>query len=395
MKFVRGVLGPSALLAALTQANPSAAQPFDSAGGGLFVGVSQGGVIWGFEGFGTINDDSGCSSSERRGYGPLARFTLRGLSRPSFTAAGFGVIEKERAFLAFGAEAGLLLAFPQGLENDAALSLHTGLNSEISIAHLFTWQEWMLSEFSVGGGVRIFPSVGPPGFCEVGRPQRDRSGKRVLNPAAPRPLPSNSAEALARDWADNARMEYASVPAFLQLAAELREVRAPAALVLRAERAAQDELQHTGLCAELAEHYTGAPHDVAIPQIANRPPLAGAPGLRRLAIESWLDGCLGEGLAAALSRDESLSHPELRVRGAQRRIAKDEHRHAELAWDILSWCLEQAEPAARADIASALSDAMDARLLPAPTWTSDPTRRAVVASVQRDLARRRLETLLH
>ncbi len=394
--LVRGALAPSALLAALLQATPASAQVFDSAGGGVFVGYSSAGVTWGFEAFGTISDDdnSGCQNRERKAFGPLARFALRGLSRPSLTATAFGGAETERGVLAFGGEAGVLLGFPNGLESDAALSLHTGLYGESIIAQLFTWQEWMLSEYPVGIGVRVFPSMGVPGYCAIGRPQRDAAGGRVESMATRSTALDGGQHALANDWQANAQMEYESVPAFLQLASELRALGAPEALVHRALAAAGDELVHTRVCSEVAEHFSGKSVELSVPRVQARPALRGAEGLCRLAVESWLDGCLGEGLAAELALDESQFHAEQCVRTAQQVITVDERRHADLAWDLVAWCLRVASDQAFVTIREALKSAIDQRMLPPVTQASNDGRRKVIAERHRDSARYRLEKLL-
>ena len=57
----------------------------------------------------------------------------------------------------------------------------------------------------------------------------------------------------------------------------------------------------------------------------------------RLATESWLDGCLAEGMAAERALSASRRAIEGGARTAQRAIARDEARHAELGWNILRW----------------------------------------------------------
>jgi hypothetical protein len=141
--------------------------------------------------------------------------------------------------------------------------------------------------------------------------------------------------------------ECASVPAFLQLAADLLAHHAPGVLVDRALDAARDEMVHAVLCAELASRHLGACVWPQVPEEDVRPPVPGLPGLARLAAESWLDGCLTEGVAAArAARAESLAEdPE--TRAVARRIAADEHRHAELGWSILAWTARRAGDAVR------------------------------------------------
>ncbi|HKP64571.1 MAG TPA: hypothetical protein VJV78_47875, partial [Polyangiales bacterium] len=85
-----------------------------------------------------------------------------------------------------------------------------------------------------------------------------------------------------------------------------------------------------------------------LPRYTPRPIDVDRAGLVRLAVESWLDGCLAEGCAARQAKRAA----ELAEQGAaqqlQRRIAADEQRHADLAWDTLAWTLSQAGDEIRA-----------------------------------------------
>jgi hypothetical protein len=65
--------------------------------------------------------------------------------------------------------------------------------------------------------------------------------------------------------------------------------------------------------------------------------------VERLAVESWLDGCLSEGRAAAQAERAAELATDPQARATMRTIACDELRHAELAWAILAWGLERGE----------------------------------------------------
>lgn len=388
-----GASGAAVLLAALLHANPASADLFTSFGGGVFVGYEGGGVIWGLETLASQTVDHACDP--RPAYGALARLSLHGLARPSFTLGGFAGRELERDSLGFGLETGVTLAFPNGLENDAAGAFHTGVFGAASVANVSFWQEWLLNEYPVAVGVRTAPTFGPVDRCElpdsaVGRPQRDRDGRRLrdISPIARPSLGSSNPEAdLCADWLDNARDEYESVPAFLQLAAELAVLGAPLDLIRRARVAAMEELEHTQICLAVA----GGPErasDLPVPRISRRKALTGREGFQRMALESWFDGCLGEGLAARLAADESRSHTVAGVRKAQARIARDEHNHAELAWDILRWCL-RVEP----EVRGLLKEVRDARVVPGAVRRGDAQRRAAIAARHCRVSQRRLDVL--
>lgn len=164
----------------------------------------------------------------------------------------------------------------------------------------------------------------------TGRPLRDDRGGRAALPAVC--LLDRDFE--GRRWAERARMEWASVPAFGELHEQLRACGAPAELQARALAAADDELRHAVDAAHMATLLTGAPVALDPPARSRRRALGGRDGLERLVGESWSDGCLGEGTAAHEARLEADTAPSP-VRPVLRRVAEDEQRHAELAWDVL------------------------------------------------------------
>ena len=134
-------------------------------------------------------------------------------------------------------------------------------------------------------------------------------------------------------------MEAESVPAFDLLAHDLRRARAPRSLLRRAVAAGDDEVLHAHLAAALAGQTPEVQLGGALDSLESRAGLEGDQLLARLAVESWLDGCLGEGAAAERARLESERLDDPDACRAQRIIAADERRHAELAWDVLTWTL--------------------------------------------------------
>jgi hypothetical protein len=150
---------------------------------------------------------------------------------------------------------------------------------------------------------------------------------------------------LAQTWIENARSEHASVPAFSRLSLTLMSLGAPARLVEGAHRAALEEIEHARLAFALAGAYAGqsvAPG--ALPELRSAPAVT-AGSLSELAIESLTDGCLNEGFAAAAATASGARARDVAVREAWSAIARDESSHADLAWDVLQWCLDQGDPA--------------------------------------------------
>jgi urease accessory protein UreF len=63
----------------------------------------------------------------------------------------------------------------------------------------------------------------------------------------------------------------------------------------------------------------------------------GVRSLVAVAIENAVEGCVNETFGAAVAVVQSMTASDMRVRAAMRRIARDELRHAELAWRVARW----------------------------------------------------------
>lgn len=59
--------------------------------------------------------------------------------------------------------------------------------------------------------------------------------------------------------------------------------------------------------------------------------------LEEMAIENVVEGCVRETFGAAVAMVQGERAGDARVRRAMRRIARDETRHAELAWSMARW----------------------------------------------------------
>jgi hypothetical protein len=162
--------------------------------------------------------------------------------------------------------------------------------------------------------------------------------------------------ALAEGWTVDASLEHASIAAFSTLALDLLALGAPPSLVARAHRAAMDEVAHAGDCFALASAYAGeALSAAAFPAVlAARPSENDDTRLRRLAVETAVDGCVGEATAAAIARDMEKVAVDPIVATVLGRIARDEQEHAALAWDVLLWCIERGDPGVLATVRDAL-----------------------------------------
>jgi hypothetical protein len=165
-----------------------------------------------------------------------------------------------------------------------------------------------------------------------------------------------SAHDLARAWAEEAGYEHASVASFALASLDWMALGAPRALVAEAQRAALDEVEHARalyeLASELGEARVG-PGRLAVP--ARK-----APSWERVTMETFFDACLNETAAAVVANERAQQAASTRVREALARIARDEARHAELGWRVLSWLVAAGGHAARGALATAV-EALEAQ----------------------------------
>ncbi len=202
-------------------------------------------------------------------------------------------------------------------------------------------------------------------LCRYTYPGWDESVD-VLEPfrSVTRPLPSGRAPAgftharpPARDsvgayFAEVAHLEAASVIAFRILASELRAHRAPLSLVRRAHRCARDEIAHSIVTGALARRFGATPRAPSSARGGTRPLVA-------IAIENAVEGCVGETFGAALAVHQASRARDPFVRRAMVRIARDEMRHASLAWDVHAFLEGRLSPREQRAVQSAMKAAAD------------------------------------
>ncbi len=144
---------------------------------------------------------------------------------------------------------------------------------------------------------------------------------------------------VAAMWAYRAVAEKRARARFARLAARLKDVRAPAAVVELAWRAVDDEFRHQRLCAELAYRFgyqqtgevlTGDATQVAQIGDVERPrPL-------RVLHECVAFCCLTESINATLLHRSLALATEPSTRTAVREILRDEVQHARIGWGYLA-----------------------------------------------------------
>jgi hypothetical protein len=176
----------------------------------------------------------------------------------------------------------------------------------------------------------------------------------ALDSALPRVDHLTQAErrALAEHWTRLGQLEHASIAAFARFSLQLLSLGAPPALVEACTRALADETAHTKLCFRLASAYAGRAIGPGPLDVAGSLEASSLGDIVDLVI---IEGCFGETSATleALEAADSASDPV--IAAAYRQIARDEQRHAELAFHFVRWALERDRQGTSERIAAAIA----------------------------------------
>jgi hypothetical protein len=153
------------------------------------------------------------------------------------------------------------------------------------------------------------------------------SGRRPLGMTGTAPA---GAHGLGDYFASMALLEAASVRAFRDLRRALEAHAAPPRLASRARQAENDERRHARCVARLAKRFGGTP-------ARWQGGASTIPGVLALLEDNAAEGCARESYGALVATFQARRAVDARVRRALDRIARDENRHAELAWSVLAW----------------------------------------------------------
>lgn len=182
----------------------------------------------------------------------------------------------------------------------------------------------------------------------------DFTGRRVRRPGMGRDRAAESSPPPDDHWVHDCRwlttahQEAESIIAFLDLEQRLRRVGAPAELTQRCRVAARQEARHARLCCALARHAGQDAPATVTPRHRRLPSLGPLRGRRRrsevlqLAIESHIDGVVGEGSSAEALQAEADSAADPWIARTLAGIAADEREHAALGEAVVRWCATQA-----------------------------------------------------
>jgi hypothetical protein len=209
-----------------------------------------------------------------------------------------------------------------------------------------------------GGAAGTFPSVRRPFLVGASLRSSSVTARDDWRTAiAPLDLgDAHAAQTLAEAWLKDALEEHASVAAFARFSMLLLSVGAPPELVIASQRASLDEVEHARACFALARRYGGrdvGPGPLGVEDSVH------ALSLAELVELTVAEGCVGETLGALMAADQLTRVTDPEVARILRRIAKDEARHAELAWKFLAWALTQGLPEVEAAARRALDTATE------------------------------------
>ena len=127
-----------------------------------------------------------------------------------------------------------------------------------------------------------------------------------------------------------------------------------------------------------------------------RPPCASRDGpirdIETIARENAVEGCTRETYAALVACRQARAATDPAIRAAMAGIARDETRHAALAWAVDGWSQARLAPAARRRVRDARREASDA-LLAEQSVTLTPALRAQAGLPDPDEATRMLTML--
>jgi hypothetical protein len=160
-------------------------------------------------------------------------------------------------------------------------------------------------------------------------------------------------DAVGTTLAEMAHLEAASVHAFRRLEAELTALGAPGSLVATARRSARDEVRHARVTSQLARRRGCAPSRVVVSPAPQRR------SLDDFAVENAVEGCVRESFGALVATHQAEHARDPGVKRAMRTIARDETRHAALAWAVARWLAPQLDARGRARVRRSIARAVE------------------------------------
>ena len=144
---------------------------------------------------------------------------------------------------------------------------------------------------------------------------------------------------LVEHWVQAGQLEHASVAAFARFSLQLLSLGAPSHLLEAAAQAQRDEIRHAQAAFRVASHFSGGPLGPGPLALSG---LECGESLEEIVLGTFLEGCVGETIAALEAAEALACAEHSLVREALAHVALDEARHAELAWSFLAWAIQRA-----------------------------------------------------
>jgi hypothetical protein len=164
---------------------------------------------------------------------------------------------------------------------------------------------------------------------------------------------------LAAAWVKDGLEEHASIAAFARFTMHLLAVGAPPDLIAASQRASLDEIRHARDCFAMAQRYGG---EAVGPSELRVHDTMGELSLAALAALTAEEGCVGETLGAALAAEQAGRATDAHVAQTLHKIARDEARHAELAWRFVTWAVRRGGAEVAVAVSVAIARAVTATL---------------------------------
>jgi hypothetical protein len=133
-------------------------------------------------------------------------------------------------------------------------------------------------------------------------------------------------------------MEHASIAAFARFALQLMSLGAPMDLVVATQQAMADETEHTALCFNLAGAYANQSVGPAALDVRGALDALSVWDIVRATVR---EGCIGETVAAVEAEEALTQATDPAVKDVLGVIARDEARHAALAWRFIAWAMNE------------------------------------------------------
>ena len=135
-------------------------------------------------------------------------------------------------------------------------------------------------------------------------------------------------------WLEQAEAEHASVASFARHTLQLMSIGAPSELLIASQAASIDEIKHAKMCYGFASTFMNT--DIA-PQSLDVDGSLGELDLKNVIQSVIREGCIEETLSAIEAHFRAHYSTDFEVKNVLKEIAADETRHAQLAWDTISW----------------------------------------------------------